>query len=89
MKLSIFKPKQLVFEADVTAASLPGAAGQLTPMNGHDYLVTPLKEGVLMARISGKDGAESRREFRTGKGVAEITRDSLNVYVASAEDGGA
>lgn len=80
MKLSILIPDGKVAEAQVHAVTLPGAAGQLTPMTGHDRMLTPLVAGTLSFT---RDGA--RENYQLAPGFAEIRADGVTVFTTAAK----
>ncbi len=82
MKLRILKPGTIVAEAEVDAVTLPGASGQLTPMNGHDLLLTPLKQGAVYFRPIIKGAPGEKQEYKISGGVAEILKDAVTVFTA-------
>lgn len=81
MKLRILKAGTIIEEADVDAVTLPGAAGQLTPMSGHDFLLTPLKEGVIRFRPIVKGETKEPQEIKIEDGIAEILKASVTAFV--------
>ncbi|MFA4875200.1 MAG: hypothetical protein WC956_09850 [bacterium] len=85
MKLRIYRQGQATIEAEVDAVTMPGAAGQITPMSGHDILLTPLKEGALFFRPIEKGGAGERRDYTMGSGFMEVLRDCVSVFTTRAE----
>ena len=85
MKLKILKPSTIVAEAEVDAVTLPGLAGQLTPMSGHDLLITPLKAGVVYFKPLVNGVVGDKQEYKIGDGFAEILKDRVTVFTESAE----
>ncbi len=79
MKLMILIPDGKIAEAEVHAVTLPGAAGQLTPMTGHDRLLTPLSAGTL---FFARDG--TRESYQLAAGFAEIRSDGVTVFTTAA-----
>lgn len=84
MKLNIFTPSKLVLERDVVSATMPGVAGQITVMDGHDMLITGLSSGKLYFRWIEADGNPKREDYNTGSGIAEVTPNAVHVFVKSA-----
>jgi F-type H+-transporting ATPase subunit epsilon len=82
MKLRILTPARAAIEADVTQVTIPGAAGQLTPMGGHDLLITPLTAGALFFFTEEK---AERRDYLIGPGFAEVVKDGVTVFTSSAK----
>ena len=84
MKLKILTPEKLVLEKDVESVTLPGKAGQLTVLAGHDVLLTELAAGKLFFRYADSDGKPQREDHEVGDGMAEIVKDAVRVFVATA-----
>lgn len=85
MKLKIFIPEKLVLERDVVSVTMPGKAGQLTVLDGHDLLVAELISGPLFYRFPDQDGKLQREEWRVGDGTAEVTQQRAHVFVSAAQ----
>ena len=85
MKLRILTPARAVVETEVTQVTLPGAAGQLTPMQGHDLLLTPLIAGRLYFSAVDAEGKVERQDYTIGAGVAEVLKDAVTIFTMSAE----
>jgi F0F1-type ATP synthase epsilon subunit len=83
VKLRLYKPDALVIASDVAAVVLPGAAGELTPMPGHDLLLTPLMAGRLS--LTPADGSP-RRSWRIDGGIAEIRQESITVFTGRVDE---
>lgn len=81
MKLRLFTPEKLILERDVVSVTMPGADGQLTVLDGHDFLVTTLKKGLLYFQSLDKDNKLVRADYTVESGVAEVTKDLTKVFV--------
>lgn len=81
MKLKLLTPENLVLERAVVSVTLPGAAGQFTVLDGHDRLVAALKPGPMYFRYLTPDNKPAREDFTIGSGVAEVTGDTVKVFV--------
>ena len=84
MLLKILTPEKLVVEKEVGSVTLPGKAGQLTVLAGHDFLLTELAAGRLFFRYADSDGKPQREDHEVGEGMAEIVKDAVRVFVATA-----
>ena len=84
MNLTVLKPGETVLEAEVKQVTLPGEAGELTPMDGHDRMLTVLKEGRF--NYLGADEESGKlEEYEIGGGVAEIRHDAITIFVKHAK----
>lgn len=84
MKLKIMTPEKLVLEEHVDSVTLPGRAGQLTVLDGHDKLIAELSEGRLYYRYVDADGKPVREDFNIGAGCAEVLKDITRVFTEKA-----
>lgn len=84
MKLKILTPEKLFLERDVDSVTMPGKAGQLTVLAGHDLLLTELVAGKLFFRWTDSEGKPQREDCSVGAGVAEVVQDAVRVFVATA-----
>ena len=77
MKLNIISQEKIVFQGDAIFITLPGLAGELTVMDGHVPLITPLKSG----KITVKDTQDKEFVFNIERGVLEIQPKETTVLV--------
>lgn len=82
MKLRILNPEKLVTEAEVVSVTLPGSAGQLTPLAHHDRLLTPLTPGRVYFTKTDQGG---REDYNIDQGFAEILPTQITLYVDRAQ----
>lgn len=75
MKLRVFTPTEVVLEDEVAHVTVEDPTGSLGIRPGHAPLVTPLVQGILIAR--GGDGRE--RYLALDGGVALVNRDVVEV----------
>jgi F0F1-type ATP synthase epsilon subunit len=85
MKLRILTPARAVVDTEVTQVTLPGTAGQLTPLAGHDLLLTPLEAGTLYFSAIDAEGRTERQDYRIGEGGAGGGKDAVTVFTMTAE----
>ena len=77
MKLRILTPQKLAFEETVKSVTIPGFAGELTVLDKHIPLFTPLKEGIV--RIDGETGESY---FSIGGGYMETDGQEMHILVS-------
>lgn len=80
MKLRVFTPTEVVLEDEVAHVTVEDPTGSLGIRPGHAPLVTPLVQGVLVARAA--DGRE--RYLALDGGVALVNRDTVEVVSRQA-----
>ena len=85
MKFKLLTPEKLIAERDVESVTMPGDAGQLTVLEGHDFLATGLRAGELYVMIRDADGKLLRESYSVGAGVAEVNRKAASAFVSTAE----
>jgi F-type H+-transporting ATPase subunit epsilon len=71
----LISPERILFSGEVRAVMLPGAAGDMTVMPGHEPTVTTLHPGIVVVTDAQGHG---HRAFIRG-GFAEITGGSVTV----------
>ncbi|MBI5821647.1 MAG: ATP synthase F1 subunit epsilon [Verrucomicrobia bacterium] len=79
LKLEIVTPEAIAYSEQVDMVVLPGAAGELGVLAGHEPLMTTIVPGEL--RIT-KDGEET--VMAIGSGFAEITGEAVRVLADMA-----
>ena len=80
MKLRVFTPTEVVLEEEVAHVTVEDPTGSLGIRPGHAPLVTPLVQGILVARAA--DGRE--RYLALDGGVALVNRDVVEVVSRQA-----
>lgn len=86
MKLRIMTKTKLVVDETVHSVTLPCFAGELTALSGHDMLLSELIRGSVRFQYSTPEKKLQSREIKVGIGCAEITKDSVRVFVSKAQD---
>ncbi|OHB22156.1 MAG: hypothetical protein A2939_00035 [Parcubacteria group bacterium RIFCSPLOWO2_01_FULL_48_18] len=71
MKLYIYSLEKTLFEGDGDVISLPTTEGEISVLNNHIPLVTPLGKGKIKIR-AGSGFDEEKREFEVVKGFVQI-----------------
>jgi F-type H+-transporting ATPase subunit epsilon len=77
MRLNIISQEKIVFQKEVISTTLPGLAGELTVMDSHIPLITPLKKGRIMIR----DLEEKEFFFDIERGILEVQPKETTVLV--------
>ncbi|MFA5747360.1 MAG: ATP synthase F1 subunit epsilon [Candidatus Paceibacterota bacterium] len=77
MKLNIISQKEIVFQKEVISATLPGLAGELTVLEEHVPLITPLKKG----KVTIRDMEDKEFIFNIERGVLEVQPKETTVLV--------
>ena len=81
MQLKIMTPTKLIEEREIYSVTLNSRMGQMTIMDGHDMVATLLDPGELFFRTSPESAVI---KYKTGSGGAEITSDSVLVFLEEA-----
>jgi F-type H+-transporting ATPase subunit epsilon len=79
LQFDLVSPERRLASFAVTEVGIPGTAGDLTAMEGHEATITTLCPGIV--RAVGVDGV---RAFAVTGGFAEITAASVSVLAESA-----
>ncbi|MDE6453723.1 MAG: F0F1 ATP synthase subunit epsilon [Muribaculaceae bacterium] len=77
MILKVISAAEVIFEGEVSSATLPGQQGAFTVLRNHASLVAILSAGTVAYRTP--DGSEHTRAI-TG-GVADVDNNVINVCV--------
>jgi F-type H+-transporting ATPase subunit epsilon len=78
MKVLIAKVNETLYDADAFSARVPGVAGEMTILDAHMPLVSPLKPGTVYVR-KDKDAAE--QEFQVSNGIVEVHKDGVTILL--------
>jgi F-type H+-transporting ATPase subunit epsilon len=79
LQFDLVSPERRLASFSVTEVGIPGTAGDLTAMQGHEATITTLRPGIV--RAVSADGV---RAFAVTGGFAEITAASVSVLAESA-----
>ena len=79
LQFDLVSPERRLASFAVTEVGIPGTAGDLTAMAGHEATITTLRPGIVRAV-----GANGVRAFAVTGGFAEITAASVSVLAESA-----
>ncbi|MBF9232434.1 ATP synthase F1 subunit epsilon [Microvirga alba] len=75
IRFELISPERLIFSGDVRAVMLPGSAGDMTVMPGHEATVATLQPGFIT--VTDVQGHGHRAFVRWG--FVEITGESVTV----------
>ncbi len=79
LQFDLVSPERKLASVQATEVQIPGAAGDLTAMEGHAPTITTLRPGVLKA-VS----AEGTKSYVVTGGFAEISATSVSVLAERA-----
>ncbi|MCA3436220.1 MAG: F0F1 ATP synthase subunit epsilon [Rhodobacter sp.] len=79
LQFDLVSPERRLASLAVTEVGIPGTAGDLTAMEGHEATITTLRPGIV--RAVGADGV---RAYAVTGGFAEITAAGVSVLAESA-----
>ncbi|PZR00691.1 MAG: ATP synthase F1 subunit epsilon [Cereibacter sphaeroides] len=79
MQFDLVSPERRLASLPATEVQIPGVAGDLTAMEGHEPTITTLRPGILRAH-----SAEGVKAFGVTGGFAEITATSVSVLAENA-----
>lgn len=71
-KFELVSPERVLLSEDATEAIVPGMDGQFTVLAGHAPVISTLRPGTLIVKVTSGE----RRVFVRG-GIAEVEPDSL------------
>jgi F-type H+-transporting ATPase subunit epsilon len=77
LKLTITRVDGPVFDGEVISVAVPGAAGAMELLAGHESLISPLKGGEI--RIKKADG--SVESFALKSGTLEVSSNHATVLI--------
>ena len=81
MKLQILTPDKAVFEGEVEALLVPGAAGPFEILKDHAPILSTLSKGGLRTRANGKE-----TYYTVSGGFVEFHQNQAVVLAERAED---
>lgn len=79
-QFDLVTPFARVLSDEVTEVVAPGAEGEFGVLEGHSFLISVLKPGVVISK-----GGEGDTYIAVGHGYAEVNPDKTTVLVDSAE----
>ncbi len=77
LKLTITRVDGPVFDGEVVSVAVPGAAGDMELMAGHEALISPLKNGEV--RIKKADG--TTEAFELTSGTLEVSHNHATILI--------
>ena len=79
MQFDLVSPERRLASVAATEVQIPGTAGDMTAMEGHEATITTLRPGILRA-VS----AEGVKAYAVTGGFAEITATTVSVLAETA-----
>jgi F-type H+-transporting ATPase subunit epsilon len=79
MQFDLVSPERRLASVAATEVQIPGMAGDMTAMEGHEATITTLRPGIVRAF-----SAEGVKAFCVTGGFAEITATTVSVLAESA-----
>jgi len=76
-RLTIARVDQALFEGQVRSASVPGIAGAMEVLAGHESFITPLAAGEVV--ITNEEGKQD--SFTIEGGTMEVHQNHMTVLV--------
>ena len=77
LKLTITKVNGPVFDGDVISVAVPGAAGDMELMAGHESIISPLRSGEI--RVKKVDG--TTETFPLVFGTLELSNNHATILI--------
>ena len=77
LQLTITRVDGPVFDGEVISVAVPGAAGDMELMAGHEALISPLKSGEV--RIKKADG--TTEAFPLTSGTLEVSHNHATILI--------
>ena len=77
LKLTIARVDGPVFDGEVVSVAVPGVAGDMELLAGHEALISPLKAGEV--RIKNSDG--TTETFSLMAGTLEISNNHATILI--------
>ena len=84
MQLTVLKPGEEILRATVEQVTLPGAAGQITPMEGHDRLLSTTDGGPMYFYRADVE-EPVKEEYEISPGIMDVMPDSVVLFVEDAK----
>ena len=77
MKLCICTPEKILFDGKVKSVRLPSTLGPFEVLRTHAPVISTLEKGA----ITYKTAKDETCSFSVDKGVAEVEKNHVNVYL--------
>lgn len=77
LKLTIARVDGPVFDGEVVSVAVPGAAGDMELMAGHEALISPLRAGEV--RLKKADG--TTEAFPLTSGTLEVSHNHATILI--------
>lgn len=77
LKLTISRVDGPVFDGEVISVAVPGKAGEMQLLAGHEPLISPLKTGVIIIERSDK----TKETFEIESGTLEVSHNHATILI--------
>ena len=77
LKLTITRVDGPVFDGEVVSVAVPGAAGDMELLAGHESIISPLRSGEV--RVKKADG--STETFQLKAGTLELSNNHATILI--------
>lgn len=77
LQLNIISAEKKIFTGAVTSVIIPGISGKFGVYPDHAPLISPLKEGVIVYTVNGKE-----ESVDVNGGIAEVMQNVVTICVA-------
>ncbi len=77
LKLTIARVDGPVFDGEVVSVAVPGVAGDMELMAGHEALISPLKGGEVRVKKSDGDVVA----FKFNSGTLEVSNNHATILI--------
>ena len=77
LQLNIISAEKKIFSGVVTSVIIPGVSGKFGVYPDHAPLISPLKEGVIVYTMNGKE-----ESVDVNGGIAEVNNGVVTICVA-------
>lgn len=77
LQLNIISNEKKIFSGAVSAVIIPGISGKFGVYPDHAPLISPLKEGVIVYTVNGKE-----ESVDVNGGIAEVMQNVVTICVA-------
>lgn len=82
MHLVIAKVTENIFNGDAQSVTVPGAAGEMTILGGHEPLITPLKAGTIVVRqLADPPAGGEPLQIPISGGMLEVRREGATILL--------
>lgn len=77
LKLTIARVDGPVFDGEVISVAVPGVAGDMELLAGHEALISPLREGEIRVKKTDSDIVA----FKLNSGTLEVSNNHATILI--------